>query len=235
MRLDHYLSSAGLGSRSDVKKLILKGRILVDGNPCKDPGFKLDENSSHVSLDNQELTYEKHVYFMLNKPQDVISASRQDLRNKAEKCVVDLITEEKHRELFPVGRLDKDTEGLLLITDDGVLAHNLLSPKKHVDKTYFAELGSAISGKDIHRIEAGIDIGDVSPTLPCRIQPIGKTSVYITIHEGRFHQIKRMFEAVGNKVVFLKRISMGPLLLDPGLKPGEYRRLTDEEIQLLIT
>lgn len=223
MRLDHYLSSAGLGSRSDVKKIIAKGRITVAGTVIKDPAFKV--NADEVCLDGIPVIYEEHVYFMLNKPQGVISASRADLRNKDEKCVIDLIQEEKHRDLFPVGRLDKDTEGLLLITDDGQLAHDLLSPKKHVYKTYYAELAIKIEDDDISRIEKGIDIGDDKPTLPCKIKKESDTSVYITIHEGRFHQVKRMFESVGNKVVFLKRISMGNLTLDPELAPGEYKKL----------
>ncbi|MDO4938687.1 MAG: pseudouridine synthase [Lachnospiraceae bacterium] len=234
MRLDHYLSAAGLGSRSDVKKLISKGLISVDGTTVKDSGYKVDELLSRITYNGATVSYAKNVYFMLNKPKGVISASRADLRNQDETCVVDLISEEKHRGMFPIGRLDKDTEGLLIISDDGILAHNLLSPKKHVDKTYYAELKSELSLSDKEHIESGIDIGDDTPTLPAKIETINKTSVYITIHEGRYHEIKRMFEAVGNEVTFLKRISMGPLKLDPTLNPGEYRRLTDEELSLLI-
>jgi len=231
MRLDHYLSAVGLGSRSDVKKIISKGRVSVGGSVCKDPGFKVDEENDNVTIDGLLLSYSQHVYFMLNKPAGIISASRADLRNKDQRCVVDLINEEKHRELFPVGRLDKDTVGLLLITDDGALAHDLLSPKKHVDKTYYAKLRSALDEEDKKRIEAGIDIGDDKPTLPCRIEMVTEDSVNITIHEGRFHQIKRMFEAVGNEVIFLKRLSMGTLVLDQALGEGEYRHLTKEELE----
>lgn len=233
MRLDHYLSSAGLGSRSDVKKLIQKSRVAVEGVVCKDPSFKVDENSAGVAFDGKPVIYREHVYFMLNKPQGIISASHADLRNPDEKCVIDLINEEKHRSLFPVGRLDRDTEGLLLITDDGMLAHNLLSPSKHVDKTYYAELRTELSANDCRQLEAGVDIGDDTLTLPAVIEQINKTSVYITIHEGRFHQIKRMFEAVRNEVVFLKRISMGSLTLDPSLNPGEYRELSADELSSL--
>ena len=235
LRLDHYLSAAGLGSRSDVKKLIQKERVVVNGVICKDSSFKVDETSAAVMLDGKAVTYRKNVYFMLNKPQGVISASRGDLRNPDEKCVVDLIGEEKHRNLFPVGRLDRDTEGLLLITDDGILAHNLLSPAKHVDKTYYAELRSELSENERLKLEAGIDIGDDTLTLPSKVSKINKTSVHITIHEGRFHQIKRMFEAVGNEVIFLKRLSMGSLRLDENLKPGEYREITPEELAALTS
>lgn len=233
MRLDKYLCDVGLGTRSEVKKLISQGRIAVDGAPCKDPGAKLDENAASVTFDGKSLSYSQYVYFMLNKPQGVISASRADLRNKDEVCVVDLIKEEKHRELFPVGRLDKDTEGLLLITDDGVLAHNMLSPKKHVDKKYYVELTSPLDDKEKQKIEAGIDIGDEKPTLPASIEMLNSDRLHITIREGRFHEIKRMFEAVGNKVAFLKRIEMGALVLDDSLKCGEYRPLTEEELRLI--
>lgn len=230
MRLDNFLSAAGFGSRSDVKKYIKKGLVSVSGVIYKDPAFKLDETSADVTFDGKSVVYKKYVYFMLNKPQGIISASHADLRNPDQKCVIDLIKEEKHRSLFPVGRLDRDTEGMLLITDDGMLAHNLLSPSKHVDKTYYAELKDELSESDCIRLETGVDIGDDTRTLPAVIEPINKTSVYITIHEGRYHQIKRMFESVGNEVVFLKRLSMGSLTLDPSLKPGEYRALTEEEL-----
>lgn len=256
MRLDHYLSAVGIGTRSEVKKIISKGRVTVDGAVCKDAGFQVNADGSEVCCDGKKLRYREFVYFLLNKPQGIISASKADLRNPSERCVVDLIAEEQHRKLFPVGRLDKDTEGLLLITDDGKLAHNLLSPAKHVDKIYYAELGLPLSEEDRKRIEAGIDIGDETPTLPAVIERVLFTDaagaadgtgtfceggsratdlnrVYITIREGRFHQIKRMFEAVGNEVTFLKRISMGSLRLDPGLAPGEYRELTTEELQSL--
>ena len=235
LRLDHYLSAAGLGSRSDVKKLIQKGRVTVNGVICKDSAFKINESSATVMLDEKAVTYRKNVYFMLNKPQGVISASRSDLRSPDERCVIDLISEEKHRNLFPVGRLDRDTEGLLLITDDGMLAHNLLSPAKHVDKTYYAELSDELSENARMKLESGVDIGDDVLTLPAKVTAINKTSVHITIHEGRFHQIKRMLEAVDNEVIFLKRLSMGSLRLDENLKPGEYRELTPEELAALTS
>ena len=235
LRLDHYLSAAGLGSRSDVKKIIQRGRVTVNGVICKDSAFKVDEASAEVMLDDKAVAYKKNVYFMLNKPQGTISASRSDLKNPEEKCVIDLISEEKHHNLFPVGRLDRDTEGLLLITDDGMLAHNLLSPAKHVDKTYYAELSDELSENARMKLESGVDIGDDVLTLPAKVTAINKTSVHITIHEGRFHQIKRMLEAVDNEVIFLKRLSMGSLRLDENLKPGEYRELTPEELAALTS
>ena len=235
LRLDHYLSVAGLGSRSDVKKIIQRGRVTVNGVICKNSAFKVDEASAEVMLDDKAVTYKKNVYFMLNKPQGTISASRSDLKNPEETCVIDLISEEKHRNLFPVGRLDRDTEGLLLITDDGMLAHNLLSPAKHVDKTYYAELSDELSENARMKLESGVDIGDDVLTLPAKVTAINKTSVHITIHEGRFHQIKRMLEAVDNEVIFLKRLSMGSLRLDENLKPGEYRELTPEELAALTS
>jgi len=231
MRLDHYLSAVGLGSRSDVKKLISKGRIAVDGAVCKDAGTRVDELTALVAFDDNTLTYREYVYFMLNKPKGVISASRKDMRSSDIPCVIDLIKEEQHRDLFPVGRLDKDTVGLLLITDDGALAHDLLSPRKHVDKEYYVELRSPLSEESKALIESGIDIGDDTPTLPCTIEMLSPTALNITIHEGRFHEIKRMFAGVNNEVIFLKRFRMGTLLLDKNLKSGEYRALTDAELK----
>ena len=211
--------------------------ISIDGSWflfITDFAQKADFDENDIRLDGEKLRNSRFLYIMMNKPQGVISASRSDLRNPDEKCVIDLIGEEKHRNLFPVGRLDRDTEGLLLITDDGILAHNLLSPAKHVGKTYYAELRSELSENERLKLEAGVDIGDDTLTLPSKVSKINKTSVHITIHEGRFHQIKRMFEAVSNEVIFLKRLSMGSLRLDDNLKPGEYRELTPEELAALV-
>ncbi len=232
MRLDKFLAAAGVGSRSDVKKVIAGGDIKVNGIVCKDPSRHIDEGNDSVSRGGQPITFSRYVYFMLNKPQGVISASRSG-SSSAERTCVDLIEEEAHRELFPVGRLDKDTEGLLLITDDGQLAHELLSPKKHVDKVYYAKLERALSEADRERLEAGLDIGDPQPTLPARVRMIDSSRLEITIHEGRYHQIKRMLEAVGNRVTYLKRLQMGSLKLDGSLNPGEYRALTCEELENL--
>ena len=252
MRLDRYLAEAGAGTRSEVKKLIAAGRVRVNGAAVKDAGLQIKESSDAVTLDGEPVVYAAFEYFLLNKPQGVISASRLtgDLKDKAAVCVTDLITDRIRDDLFPVGRLDKDTEGLLLITNDGALSHRLLSPKKHVDKTYYAELDGELSPSDAEEIMAGVDIGDDKPTLPCEISILtGDGSVAgtardqwrtgtvsaceITIREGRYHQIKRMFMTKGLTVTFLKRLTMGPLSLDPDLAPGEYRRLTEEELKEL--
>ena len=237
MRLDKFLAQTGAGSRSDVKSMIAKGNVLINGEICKDPARRIDETSDDIICGGISVTYSKYAYFMMNKPQGVISASRsrvegyaQDNKKSTTKTCVDLIVEETHRDLFPVGRLDKDTEGLLLITDDGQLAHELLSPRKHVDKTYYAELESSLDDRDRRRLEAGVDIGDEKPTLPAQVVILSDKAIEITIQEGRFHQIKRMLETVGNKVTFLKRLQMGTLRLDESLKPGEYRRLTQREV-----
>lgn len=237
MRLDKYLCDMGAGTRSEVKKLIAAGRVTVNGLPEKNAGRKVEERD-RVALSGEEILYADYEYYMLNKPAGVISASRADLRKQEERCVVDLIDSRKRKDLFPVGRLDKDTVGLLLITNDGQLAHRLLSPKKHVGKTYYAELSRGISREDMERLSQGVDIGDEKPTLPCSLRPAeGQqepfSRIYITICEGRFHQIKRMFAAVGSQVTRLKRLAMGPLRLDESLPEGGYRALTQTEIQAL--
>ncbi|MBQ1423333.1 MAG: rRNA pseudouridine synthase [Lachnospiraceae bacterium] len=232
MRLDRYLAEAGKGTRSEVKKIIAGRRVSVNSTIVTDPGYKVKEGADLVMLDETAVRFETVEYFMLNKPQGVISATK-DLRDKSQTCVTDLITDKVRGDLFPVGRLDKDTEGLLIITNDGDLAHRMLSPKKHVDKTYYAELDGRLEEADAERIMAGIDIGDAKPTLPCEINMLTGQSLLITIREGRYHQVKRMFQAVGRNVTALRRISMGPLTLDPDLEPGGYRRLTEQEIEML--
>ena len=232
MRLDKYLCEAGKGTRSEVKKIIVRGDVSVNGSIIRDPAAKLDENSDEVTIGGVPVRYADFEYYMLNKPKGVISASR-DKRDKNAVCVTDLIKEKIRQDLFPVGRLDKDTEGLLIITNDGELAHRLLSPKHHVDKTYYAELDSSVSREGAERIMAGVDIGDDKPTLPCQINMLSDSSCFITIHEGRYHEIKRMFKTEGRTVNYLKRISMGPMSLDTELEPGEYRSLSPEEIELL--
>ena len=232
MRLDKYLCEAGKGTRSEVKKIIVRGDVSVNSSIIRDPAAKLDENSDEVTIGGVPVRYADFEYYMLNKPKGVISASR-DKRDKNAVCVTDLIKEKIRQDLFPVGRLDKDTEGLLIITNDGELAHRLLSPKHHVDKTYYAELDSSVSREGAERIMAGVDIGDDKPTLPCQINMLSDSSCFITIHEGRYHEIKRMFKTEGRTVNYLKRISMGPMSLDTELEPGEYRSLSPEEIELL--
>ncbi|MBP3468689.1 MAG: rRNA pseudouridine synthase [Lachnospiraceae bacterium] len=227
MRLDRFLANNGFGTRQEVKKLIRAGRIMVDGVCTKNPEVKLDEEQAVVLVDGNPVFYEKFHYIMLNKPAGCVSSSHEP----GEKSVLSYIGESYAKDLFPVGRLDKDTEGLLLLTNDGALSHRLLSPSKHVDKRYYVELEREISKEDIVRFREGIDIGDEKLTLPAVLERTEDgRKVFVTLHEGRFHQIKRMFLALNNQVIYLKRVSMKNLTLDPELKPGDYRRLTAEEI-----
>ncbi len=232
VRLDKYLADMGIGTRSEVKEYVRKGRVKVDGNIVKKSDLKLDALSSEVCFDNVRLEYESFDYFMLNKPAGVVSATTDNHCT----TVVELIESSKKKNLFPVGRLDKDTEGLLLITDDGELAHRLLSPKKHVPKTYYARIKGRVTGEDIAIFDKGIKLEEEFTTLPARLDVLqtGEVSeIEITIYEGKFHQIKRMFEAVGKEVVYLKRLSMGELKLDETLEPGKYRKLTQAELNKL--
>lgn len=232
IRLDKYLADMGMGTRSELKKMIRSGRVLVDGAPAKKPEEKVDVESQTVMVDGKVVTYQTVEYYMLHKPAGVVSATK----DKKEKTVLDLIGGQKRKDLFPVGRLDKDTEGLLLITNDGDLAHRLLSPGKHVDKVYFARIDGKVTGEDVRQFSEGLDIGDEDRTLPAKLEILTsaeESEILLTIQEGRFHQVKRMFEAVGKKVTYLKRMSMGSLVLDENLKKGEYRPLTKEELEKL--
>ena len=229
MRIDKYLAEMGQGTRSEIKKLIRSGRVMVDGETVKKPELKIDETTQKVSLDGKQIGYAKKEYYMLHKPAGVISATKDD----RDKTVLDLITDKKRNDLFPVGRLDKDTTGLLLLTNDGALAHDLLSPKKHVDKTYRVRPEKPLSAEDIHRLENGLDIGDEKPTAPSKARLTENGDLLLTIHEGRFHQVKRMLQAIGNQVLTLERIRFGSLSLDPALSRGDYRALTEEEIKHL--
>lgn len=232
LRLDKYLADMGLGTRSEVKQAIRKGRVQVNGQTVREPEYKTDTETDQVWFDGQPAAYREYEYYMLNKPAGVISAS-EDPR---ERCVVDLIESRKRKDLFPVGRLDKDTEGLLLITNDGGLAHRLLSPKKHVDKVYYARVQGRVTQEDAELFRRGVDIGEKKQTLPAelRILNAGEISeIELTIREGKFHQVKRMFHAAGKEVLYLKRLQMGPLRLDESLKPGEYRTLNTQELDIL--
>lgn len=234
MRLDKYLSDMGAGTRSELKKEIRKSGVSVDGTVVTDPGFSVSA-SSRVVFRGTVIAYEEFVYYMLNKPAGVISAS-EDGR---EETVVDLIPEPKRRDLFPVGRLDRDTEGLLIITNDGALSHRLLSPKHHVDKVYYVMVSGILTGNDIELFRDGLVLTDGLECLPADLTILSvsedeyTSEAEITIREGKFHQVKRMFSSVGAEVLYLKRLSMGPLVLDPGLAPGESRRLTPDEMALL--
>ncbi len=230
VRLDKWLSEKSSLTRSEAKDALKKGKVLVNGQTVKDPSLKLNTDSDEVILDGNKLIYEKNVYFVLNKPAGfVTSTSDSDGDN-----VMSLLKGEVTKNLFPVGRLDKDTEGLLLITDDGELAHRLLSPKKHVKKTYYVECQKSISDFDMDILRNGVDIGDDTPTKKAEVTRIDDKIINLSITEGRFHQVKRMLEAVENKVVYLKRLSFGNLVLeDLGINPGEYRKLNPNEIDIL--
>lgn len=231
MRLDKYLCETGFGTRSQVKDLLKKGQVMVNGEVVKKPELKINETTDQILCQGKKASYQKNIYLMLHKPAGVVSATEDN----REKTVLDLVRpEDRKNGLFPVGRLDKDTEGLLLLTDDGELAHRLLSPKKHVDKTYYAKIDGQVTEEHVKQFREGLDIGDEKKTLPAVLTILlsGPVSeIEVTIHEGRFHQIKRMFEAVGCKVTYLKRLSMGSLVLDETLPLGEYRSLTEAELE----
>ena len=239
VRLDKFLADAGAGTRSEVKKMIQKGQVQINGIPVKKPEQKVNEEDKVMLLGQEIGAAPEFVYYILHKPAGYISAT-EDVR---EKTVLELIPD-KRKGLFPVGRLDKDTEGLLLITDDGVLAHNLLSPRKHVDKVYYALVDGAVADADVEAMEKGVDIGEEKVTLPAKLEILSvkrisqepekwQSEIHLTICEGKFHQVKRMMEAVGKKVVYLKRIAMGPLTLPETLLKGECRPLTEEELSVL--
>ena len=232
IRLDKYLADMSVGTRTEVKKLIRQGKVAVDGLIVKNPDVKIDIDTQSVTCNGIAVTYETYEYYMLNKPAGVISATS----DSKEKTVLDLIDNKKRKDLFPVGRLDKDTEGLLLITNDGELAHRLLSPKKHVDKLYYAKVEGTVGMEDIDAFAKGLDIGEGEYTKPAKLIVLKSdviSEIELTIQEGKFHQVKRMFEAVGKKVIYLKRLEMGTLKLDEGLALGEYRPLTQKEIEEL--
>lgn len=249
-RLDKLLAEMGAGTRSQIKEMAKKGRIQVNGVTEKKADRKVDPGKDVIALDHVPVSYAKLEYYMLNKPQGVVSATEDNVHE----TVIDLLRKgpegPRRKGLFPVGRLDIDTEGLLVITNDGELAHGLLSPRRHVDKRYYAEVEGELPPDAGQRFEQGITLLDGTPALPARLELLDdgagmtddgndghkgsrsvRRQVAVTVHEGKFHQVKRMFEALGCRVVFLKRLSMGSLVLDEKLKPGEYRTLTSEEIE----
>lgn len=236
IRLDKYLADMSIGTRQEVKKYIRQGRVKINEDIIKKPEYKIREDEDKITFDGAPVAYETFEYYMLNKPAGVISATE----DKRDKTVLDLIKEKKRKDLFPVGRLDKDTEGLLLITNDGALAHRLLSPKKHVDKCYYAKISGGVTEDDIRVFKERINIGTQEEpewTMPAELKILEKGTVSrirLTIREGKFHQVKRMFLAVGKEVVYLKRERMGALVLDEELAPGEYRKLTDSELKSIL-
>ncbi|RDI44335.1 pseudouridine synthase [Falsibacillus pallidus] len=233
MRIDKLLANVGYGSRKEVKKLLKTGGIKLNGEVVKDAKMHVNPEEDAVIVNGEEVIYKEFVYFMMNKPPGVVSAT-EDSRDET---VVDILAmEDAARSPFPVGRLDKDTEGLLILTNDGHLSHQLLSPKKHVPKTYFAVIDQEVTEEDVKAFADGVTLDDGYHTKPgiLKILKSGITSdIELTITEGKFHQVKRMFESVGKRVMYLKRISMGPLPLDEELELGDYRELTDEEVEML--
>ena len=225
--LDKFLCEMEMGTRSQVKDLIKKGMVTVDGEVIKKAEYKFDESKAKVYVKEKEVAYQKFYYYMLHKPAGVVSATVDN----HDRTVMELLKDAPGKDLFPVGRLDKDTEGLLLITNDGELSHNLLSPKKHVDKTYLVETKESITEKMMQELEKGVDIGEDKPTMPAKVNLVEEKKLELTIREGKFHQVKRMLQAVENEVVYLKRLSMGSLVLDEKLGLGEFRCLTNQEIE----
>lgn len=245
IRLDKYLADMKVGTRSEVKEYIRKGKVSVDGKIVNSPEAKINIEGRTVTVDGKTVGYVSEEYYMLNKPAGVLTATS----DKKEQTVLDLI-DGARKDLFPVGRLDKDTEGLLIITNDGRLAHNLLSPKKHVDKIYYARVRGKIGEKEISAFAAGLKIDEQFTSMPAKLEVLNvaepaKTKqkedldniiseILVTVHEGKFHQVKRMFLAVESEVLYLKRLSMGTLKLDENLLPGQYRALTKEELDKLF-
>ncbi len=236
MRLDKFLVACAVGSRTEVKNFLKSGRVTVNGKKEKSAKLQIDEETDEICFDGQKLDYEEFVYYMMNKPQGVISAT-EDPKHKT---VLDLLDNyARAKEVFPVGRLDIDTHGLLLLTNDGKLAHALLSPKRHVDKTYLAQVKGIMTDEDIETFAQGIPLKDFT-CQPAKLELVsidtekGESLIRVTIAEGKFHQVKRMVAYCGKEVVDLQRLTMGTLTLDEDLKRGEWRRLSKEELEGLL-
>lgn len=232
-RVDKVLSNLGYGSRAELKKFCKQGLVFVNGKAVSNPGLQVDTDIDEIVFNGEKINYREFIYLMMNKPDGYISATF----DKHDSIVLDLIDDEYLVfEPFPVGRLDKDTEGLLVLTNDGQLAHRVLSPKKHVPKTYYAKIDGKVTEEDIEAFKQGVTLDDGYETMPSELVILKSddiSEIELTIHEGKFHQVKRMFESVGKTVVYLKRLSMGALKLDETLELGEYRELTDEEVKLI--
>ena len=229
-RLDKRLANTGTWSRKEARELIRAGRVAADGTVCRAPEHKVPETAA-VTVDGAPIGGGGPVYLMLNKPAGVVSSTDEP----GERTVIDLLGPEwRNRGLFPVGRLDKDTEGLLLISDDGPLAHRLLAPKRHVDKVYYVEVDGVLDQGDAEAVEAGIVLGDGTACRPGELELLSGSAARITIHEGKYHQVKRMLASRGKPVRYLRRERFGPLILDPDLPKGGWRALTEEEIQALF-
>lgn len=235
MRLDKFLSECGFGTRSEIKKLIRTDRVSVVGAKSKPTAdMRIDENTAEVFVDGEPVAYKKYIYLMLNKPNGYLSATY----DKDKAVVLDLVPPQyRHFDLFPVGRLDIDTVGLIVLTNDGALSHRLLSPRHHIPKTYYAEVSGRLGDAEVSAFAEGMDLGDFI-AQPSEMAIVSsdddKSAAEVTIYEGKFHQIKRMFEKMGHTVTYLKRTAMNRLSLDESLGEGELRELTDRELELLI-
>lgn len=229
-RLDKVIANRGVASRREVKALVRQGRVLVDGIPAAAPDMKVEAETAAITVDGVTLDSERHIYLLLHKPAGVLTATE----DKRQPTVLDLIPQEWcRRDLVPVGRLDKDTEGLLLLTDDGELTHRLLSPKYHVDKVYYARVEGVPDEQDAAAFAEGLLLGDGLQCLPARLEPLGGGECLVTLREGKFHQVKRMLASRGKPVLYLKRLSMGPLRLEQELAAGQCRILTADELSAL--
>lgn len=248
IRLDKFLADAGLGTRTQVKAMIRQGQIAVNGQPASRPEMKVDTDADRVTAGGEAVSRAEYVYYMFNKPAGCLC----EAKNGRSRMVFDYFEESGRRRLFTVGRLDKDTEGLLLVTDDGPLGHHLTSPRRHVSKTYYAELDGPVGEEEVRLFAGGLDIGDAKPALPAVLEPLdaaqaagarccpadtgfheagARQAVLITVQEGRYHEVKRLCQAVGRTVIYLKRVSEGSLQLDDSLPPGAYRPLTAQELE----
>ena len=233
-RIDKILSNLGHGTRKEVKALLKKGKVEIDGIVVSDSAMKIDPNKAVIMVSGEEIKYRKYICLIMNKPAGVISATVDN----HDETVIDLIDQEYHAfKPFPIGRLDKDTVGLLLITNDGELNHKLIAPKNHVDKVYYAQINKPVDEKDVATFRKGVILEDEYKCMPAILEILkadeNGSEVMVTIQEGKFHQVKRMFESVDKKVVFLRRMSFGPLKLDESLSEGQYRELSEEEVNLL--
>ncbi|MCH4355682.1 16S rRNA pseudouridine(516) synthase [Staphylococcus sp. HMSC068D03] len=228
MRLDKFLANMGVGTRTEVKQLLKKGKVTVNTSVEKSPKSYINPTEDMVCVNEKQVEFVNNVYIMLNKPKGYISATHDE----SNRTVIDLIPEYQHLNIFPVGRLDKDTEGLLLITNDGQFSHDLMSPSKHVSKTYEVTSQNPVTKADIDAFKKGIILSD-GPVKPAQLTRINETTSQVTIYEGKYHQVKRMFHAIENEVLELKRLKIAKLALDENLKSGEYKLLSDKELNLL--
>ena len=228
MRLDKFLANMGVGTRTEVKQLLKKGKVTVNTSVEKSPKSYINPTEDMVCVNEKQVEFVNNVYIMLNKPKGYISATHDE----SNRTVIDLIPEYQHLNIFPVGRLDKDTEGLLLITNDGQFSHDLMSPSKHVSKTYEVTSQNPVTKADIDVFKKGIILSD-GPVKPAQLTRINETTSQVTIYEGKYHQVKRMFHAIENEVLELKRLKIANLALDENLKSGEYKLLSDKELKLL--